>query len=212
MTAIAAGSYQSYAVTAGGWLKAWGLNKAGQLGDGTTIERHAPADVPGLASGMTIVAAGGSHTCSVTPGGALKCWGLNDTGQVGDGTWIQRSAPADVTGLGSGVTAVAAGENHTCAVVPGGGLKCWGSNGNGQLGTGTTGSRNTPADVAGLTGDVIAVAAGYSHTCAVTAGAVKCWGWDSYGQLGQGTITYRTTPVDVVTWIKIYLQQLEKGA
>ena len=129
-----------------------------------------------LASAIS-VAAGGSHTCAVTSGGRVKCWGWNGYGQLGDGTTDSRTTPMDVSGLASGVIAVAAGRYHTCAVTAGGGVKCWGSNGRGQLGDGTTTDRLTPVDVSGLGSGVSTLAAGAEHTCAVTAGGgVKCWG------------------------------------
>ncbi len=111
----------------------------------TTYHPSAHAQVP--LNNITQVAAGGSHTCALTTGGGVKCWGNNFSGQLGDGTTTQRLTAVDVSGLTSGVSAIAAGGFHTCALTTGGGVKCWGSHQNGQLGIG---GRNY-----GLPGDVL---------------------------------------------------------
>jgi alpha-tubulin suppressor-like RCC1 family protein len=198
ISAIAAGSRHTCALTSGGRIECWGSNFDGQLGDGTTTNRRMPFDVIGLTSGIDAVAAGGFHTCVLAAGGGVKCWGLNSSGQLGDATTTNRLTAVDVSGLGSGVSAIAVGYIHTCALTTGGGVKCWGNNFYGQLGDGTTTDRLTPFDVSGLTTGVSAIAAGSSHTCALTTGGgVKCWGDNSIGQLGDGTQSQRPTPVDV---------------
>jgi alpha-tubulin suppressor-like RCC1 family protein len=197
---ITSGADHTCALTSTGGVKCWGSNASGQLGDGTVARRTSPVDVSGLSSGVQSIAAGGYHTCALVTGGGVKCWGLNNLGQLGDGTASDRRVPTDVLGLTSGVSGVGAGGYHSCAVTESGGLKCWGNNGDGQLGRGVVtsgGTAPTPSDVVGLASGVLKVAGGGYHTCAViTGGGLKCWGrYD--GQIGDGTTTRRTTPVDV---------------
>lgn len=187
-TAIAAGLAQSCVVTSSGGVKCWGSNGHDELGDGTTRDSSTPVDASGLSRGVKAVAAGVRHTCALTSVGGVKCWGNSSFGSLGDGTNVRRFTPVDVSGLGSGVEAIAAGMDHTCALTSAGGVKCWGSNRFGSLGDGTTTDRWTPVDVSGLSSGVTAIAAGFGHSCAVRAGGVKCWG---------SVARDRLTPVDV---------------
>ena len=198
IAAVAAGGYHTCALTTGGRVMCWGDNYAGQLGNGETVDVGlGPVDVSGLASGVTAIAAGGVHACAVTSGGGVRCWGANDAGQLGDGTTTSSAVPVDVSGLASGVSAIAAGDGHTCALTNERAVKCWGG---GELGNGTATGSVVPVDVLGLAGGVSAIAAGSAHTCArLVAGGVRCWGWNYFGQLGIGPqcVGSSSAPVDV---------------
>jgi len=116
----------------GGGIKCWGANTYGQLGDGTIQGPYddghlTPRDVRELASGVVAVAACYYHTCALTGGGRLQCWGGNPFGQLGDGSRTDRVLPVDVTDLASGVAGVTGGGQHTCAVMDadhGSGVRC----------------------------------------------------------------------------------------
>lgn len=201
VVAIAAGGTHSCALTVAGGVKCWGTSSVGAVGDGTLLQRNTPVGVTGLASGVSAISAGPTNVCVImAASGGAKCWGLNSTSQIGDGTTTNRTTPANVIGLTSGVAAIANGPFHTCAVTTAGVAKCWGENTSGQVGDGTTGNiRATPVSVASLAPGVRAFALGSFHSCALTtAGAVKCWGNNFKGPLGDGTTMDRPLPVDVV--------------
>ena len=138
-----------------------GGNSLGELGDGTKTYSSTPVGVVGLGSGVVAVTAGVYHACAVTAGGAAKCWGSNGFGALGDGTaTLSSTTPVSVVGMGSGVKAVTAFYNDTCAVTAGATAYCWGGNANGQLGNGTTTDSSTPVKVIGLGTGAAAVSVG----------------------------------------------------
>lgn len=165
VTAIAVGYRHACALLSGGAVKCWGANGNGQLADGTKTDRHSAVPVAGLPSGIRTLAAGGAHTCALYGDGAVRCWGDDQYGQLGDGAVAPSQPPRTVSGLAGGASQVAAGAIHTCAIVTGGVVECWGDNRYGELGDGTTTSRVAPAPVAGLGGGVQQVAAGAPVRC-----------------------------------------------
>src|SRR6185436_10516664 len=111
---------------------------------------------------VTDVSAGGRHTCAVATGGTVECWGANDWKQLGNGLRQAQTRPRRVEGLAGAATAVAAGDNHTCALTNSGRVRCWGANDSGQLGDGTFRAHRRPVAVRGLR-DAVAVSAGGDH-------------------------------------------------
>ncbi len=205
-TAVSTGYMHSCAL-AGGKVYCWGDNSRGQLGDGTTTQRNSPVQVAGVLAGKTVtsIATGAAHTCAVA-GGAAYCWGSNVSGQLGinsSGSGTNSSVPVAVlaTGALSGrtVTAVAAGEAHSC-VIASGKAYCWGYNNNGQVGnnstTNTVVATAVSAPWAG-TATLTSLSAGMYSTCVVAAGKAYCWGDNGNGQLGNGNTTDQRTPAAV---------------
>jgi uncharacterized repeat protein (TIGR01451 family) len=164
-----------------GTAKTWGSNSSGQYGNGTTV-----GSLSAVASGFSSVrdlAAGNPYTCAATFGGGVQCSGFGS------------NSPVPVTGFPATVVEVASAGFHHCARLSDGRVRCWGQNGSGQLGNGTTTSSSQPVPVTGLT-DAVQIAVGDSYSCAVRAnGRIACWGDNEHGQLGDGTTTDRTTPV-----------------
>jgi alpha-tubulin suppressor-like RCC1 family protein len=177
-----------------GSARCWGFNFRGQLGAGTPVHRGVPADVKGLTEGVVTMSAGLWYTCILTDDGNVRCMGFNDYGQLGDGTFTDRSEPVIVDGLDGNATAIGVGKFHACATMVGGGVKCWGH-------WSMCDYTKTPVDITGLESGVAAIGASEGHTCALMdSGGVKCWGDNLYSQLGIGggeTLEFSTVPTDV---------------
>ena len=208
---VAVGEKFSCALLNNGAVKCWGFNNIGQLGNGTTDTSRIPVTVDGITGASfrrnpnqiaISITAGLTHTCAILEDTTAKCWGANRNGQLGDGTTNRSLTPVQVLESAGSTTplrnivSIAAGHNHTCAVIMGGTAKCWGKNRLGQLGTGpreNTRESFIPVPVADLggTGNILAVSisSGNFHTCAVvTDNKARCWGLDQDGQIGSNYI------------------------
>ena len=202
-TAVAAGYAHWCALLPDATIKCWGDNFDGVLGNGTTIDSPSPVFVVGIdnATAISLGETGdpfSDHSCAVLADATVKCWGDNFDGQVYNFPFRRPYTPTPITVSGiTNATAVAAGGDDTCARLADGTIKCWGDNGVGQLGSGTTTGSPTPVTVTGVI-TATAIAAGLVHSCArLTDGTIKCWGYNLYGQLGNGTTTNSSTPVTV---------------
>lgn len=171
-----------------GTVQCWGSNEHGQLGDGTAPEgRVSPAPVPGL-EGIAQIAVGVAHACALRNDGTVACWGLNDRGQVGDGTTRDRRSPSVVRGL-DGVGGLAVGAQHSCVRLASGAVRCWGDNGLGQVrGVRTRAFVPRPTAPFGL-GVVTELRAGLQHTCGIVPdGRLSCWGWNEAHQVAPANV------------------------
>jgi len=180
IVAIAAGGGHTCAIAESSSAKCWGYNYYGQLGDGTRTMSNLPVDVTGLSDSVISITAGLDHTCAITSEGEAKCWGKNHFGRLGNGSnSLWSTTPENVIDLGGVAIGLSAGNEHTCALLNSGGVRCWGSNSSDELGVAEKKKvSKTPMDVVGLDSGVTTITTGYSKSCAISnSGIVKCWGW-----------------------------------
>jgi alpha-tubulin suppressor-like RCC1 family protein len=191
---LSVGYGQTCGLTSRGAAYCWGYNSNGELGDGTTTSSgvNGPQAVIG---GLKFVSlnVGYIHTCGLTSRGAAYCWGHNSNGELGDGTTTDsdEDGPQRVIG-GLRFASISAGYIFTCGLTTRGAAYCWGYNGYGELGDGTTtdSDEDGPQPVIGGLRFASISADSYYHTCGLTTrGAAYCWGYNSEGQLGDGTTT-----------------------
>ena len=214
LSSLALGFSHTCALTEAGNVKCWGRGEC--LGNGSdNTDKPVPVNVlaaegsTDLLDDIVQVSAGERHTCALTSGGNVKCWGYYLCGNRSDGRQTICSVPTYVVETAGSnkvlddIVQIAAGALHTCVLTTEGGVKCWGEGGRGELGAATSEDTNTPVVVMGadkqpLTG-IVQLAAGFSFSCAVTiSGGVKCWGAGGSGQLGNGSYGSKNMPVDVV--------------
>jgi prepilin-type N-terminal cleavage/methylation domain-containing protein len=213
---VSTGREHACAVTGEQQVTCWGSNQYGQLGSDSYQDSLTPVSVisqegDGPLSNVTQVSTGAQHTCAVTSGSELYCWGSNQFGQLGLPDEYDPLFPFSISYpklLSTGWKSVSAGEASTCAVTLDGWAYCWGSNVDGLVGSGVDAEAQdvfaSPTRVAGLSG-VSSVSMGFNHACAVAFGAqVWCWGNDQFDQLGNADYViidagnpYSPTPVSV---------------
>jgi alpha-tubulin suppressor-like RCC1 family protein len=189
---VSSGDSHTCAVDTNSGLWCWGSNEFGQLGSGDQLSSDHPRNIDNPAgAGWVDVSAGYLHTCAVDDAGDIWCWGLNSDGQLGDGTFISRSAPVRVAPPEGKWRFVTAGYQYTCGIDDQNSLYCWGW-------SGVVGS-NTPS---WIIGSWLSASIGVGHTCATLMnGDLWCGGLNRNGQVGNGTFVDTTVPVDLGgTW------------
>ncbi|MGE0525488.1 MAG: RCC1 domain-containing protein [Bdellovibrionales bacterium] len=185
---IAAGVNNACAIMSDGSLQCWGAGANGAIGDGSSSNRSVPTPVSGLGAGSGVVKVeiGYQSVCALLNTGGIKCWGDAQSGEAGDGTsggGNYKLTPVVVSGIHNAID-LSLGNDHACAILADGLVRCWGANTNGGLGVDDSVIRTTPTQVLNISG-ATHLATGQYNTCAVLAGArVKCWGASLYGELG----------------------------
>jgi alpha-tubulin suppressor-like RCC1 family protein len=186
VSSVSAGVGHTCIVRFTGSVSCWGANTYGQLSD-VLLARSTPGpDI--LFSGSTVakVAAGGSSTCVLSASGSVRCWGMNNFGQLGDGSTNDIRNATDAPVVLENVAELEVGSYGVCAVQIDGRLKCWGYNNFGVLGTNGNGTALSPIEIPAAN-QAKAISVGWAHSCLVTSeGKVQCTGWNRYGQLGTG--------------------------
>lgn len=203
--ALAGGYDFTCAVVGDGAAKCWGRSEYGELGYGSYQDSPVPVDVVGLDSGVAAIAAGHDHACAVTTAGAIKCWGSNGDGRLGNGESGYPDpnyyyTPQDVYGIDSGAASISCAFHHTCAVMEDRTVRCWGRDLPEYVLTEDDLAFDVvPVEMPELGDDNLAVVTGTMHTCVLKAtGAVECLGFNAKGQLGDGTTGDSTAPVEVI--------------
>jgi alpha-tubulin suppressor-like RCC1 family protein len=207
---VDAGDAHVCALTTPGAIVCWGANPQGQVGAGTVPPTPEDKYIPSpratdITSGAALISLGGYHSCAVLNNTRTQCWGTNTQGELGDGTFVNRSKPGDVLGLPLTVLSIDAGRyEHTCALLSDRSFWCWG------MLVGTFGADPAPPGTNTATpiranlfpaGSVSDFSSGAYHTCVVVSnGSVSCWGTNTSGQLGSGTFDHSLTPVQVIGW------------
>lgn len=196
ITGIAVGDAHSCAVAGSGDIYCWGLMK---YGNAATLQSGA-VKIEELAGAGEVIAAGGTTACARTFGNNVYCWGGNDHGQLGVGTITYGMTPQKLLPFPDKVTSLALGWEHSCALLEGGAVQCWGANGVGQLGFGGALDKGVPVAVAlppAAKAKQISCAGNVS--CAVLSkGTATCWGANQFGQLGNGSTEGKSIPTPVV--------------
>ena len=212
---IASGFYHTCingTASGGAGIYCWGGNTYGQIGNGTTSTTPvlSPVMVANISGEAKFLAAGPYTTYAIHVLGPTFAWGLNNYGQIGNGTTANQPTPTYAGGALSPSQAVAAGYNHACYLGLDGSVGCAGDNSTGQLGDNTTTTRSTVVVIAGLTAKQIV--AGRDFSCSLsTAGIPQCWGRGEYGKVGDGTGLTRTLP-STVGGGKIVMTSIASGA
>jgi alpha-tubulin suppressor-like RCC1 family protein len=195
---IVAGISHTCALMMDNTVKCWGGNSYGQVGDGTTTNKAIATDVAGLPANVSSITAGGYHTCAILNNGVILCWGSNNYGQLGSNLESYVTSPKQMSGLPAPAKSIAAGKDHTCALLHDASVYCWGKNNRGQIGVpydNTSASNQTPLVKVQNVTNAITVKAGSEHTCAILANkTASCWGANESAQLGDGTRIDRFTP------------------
>jgi alpha-tubulin suppressor-like RCC1 family protein len=204
---VGSGNFHSLGLRANGTAWAWGSGASGQLGDNTEVDKSSPVSVIGGFTDWIQVSGGNSYSLGLRANGTAWAWGPNGSGQLGDGTAVNKSSPVSVVGGYTDWIQVSGG-GHSLGVRANGTAWAWGTGGSGRLGDGTAVTKSSPVSVVGGFTDWIQVSGGNSYSLGLRAnGTAWAWGSNGSGELGDDTIVNKSSPVSVVggftDWIQV---------
>lgn len=201
ITQVSVGSFHVCALNTMGRVHCWGEGLFGRLGYGNVLGRSSPGDaIPGLEN-VTHVSAESAHSCSLMANGSVHCWGDGTEGRLGYGNTSDRNSPGEpIPGL-ENVRQIETGAEHTCALLSGGSVHCWGQGEDSQLGYGNTSDRLSPGEAIPGLSNISQISVGSFHTCALGSnGSVYCWGQGTRGELGNGNATNQAFPGEPISF------------
>lgn len=195
---ITVGSYSACGLKDNGEAYCWGQNLNRELGDGTTVSKSIPTPVSG-GHLFAKLQSGQSFTCGIKDNGTAWCWGAGGMGQLGDGAASSSAIPVAVSDNHLFTQIGGRGGSSSCGLKDNGAAYCWGYNGAGQIGDGTTTNRYTPRAVSGSHIFTEIAVGAYGNACGIkNDGVTYCWGDGAYGVIGDGTTTSRSAPRIVI--------------
>ncbi|RJP61813.1 MAG: hypothetical protein C4543_02940, partial [Ignavibacteriales bacterium] len=207
------GAYHSAALTSNGRIFMWGMNSSGQLGDGTSIDKHEPIDITGkftlnIGERIDEIILGAEYSAAITSMNRVFTWGNNSSGQLGNGTKETKNIPIEITAqfnlnISEKIDSISLGTAHSSAITSSGRIFMWGSNWSGMLGDGSGEDKTVPVDITSkfnllVDEKIISSSLGNAHSIVLTSNnRIFTWGSNSLGQLGDGTTITRTVPVEI---------------
>jgi alpha-tubulin suppressor-like RCC1 family protein len=203
---ISAGTTFSLAIDKNGRAWSWGSNTLGQLGDNSITSKRTPVSVAGTVKTFCQISAGSGHSLAIDKNGRAWSWGINNTGQLGDNSFVSKLTPVSILGAVKTFCRISAGNSSSLAIDKNGRIWGWGNNVSGQIGN-SIAVQNTPVSVLGAVKTFCRISVGSGHSLAIDKNG-RVWGWgnNNSGQIGNNGTATGSTPVSILGTVKTFCQ------